>query len=154
MSQLKLRSSKSRLWRRCLYEYKGLNQLHAVYQSALRFITGCKPLPHHCTLYSLVNWTSSTTCRHFHWNNFILKSILGLLPSYLSTFTSHKHCSHSLRSQDFLTLNVPSFRTELGKNTFSYATPSAWNSLQQDLKLTNFQVQQTHGNSTNIFLCS
>ncbi|KAJ8287209.1 hypothetical protein GJAV_G00048920 [Gymnothorax javanicus] len=35
-----------------------LQLLDAAYRGTLRFITGCKPLTHHCVLYSLVNWSS------------------------------------------------------------------------------------------------
>ena len=114
-----------------------LKLLDAAYHGALRFITDCKPLTHHCTLYSLVNWSSLSTRRLLHWYHFIYKSILGLLPTYLSSFMSRKHFSHSLRSQDCITFTVPSVRTELGKTAFSYSAPSTWNSLQQSLKLSH-----------------
>lgn len=56
-----------------------------------------------------------------HWYNFIYKSVLGLLPTYLSTCMSRKQCCHSLHSQRFITLSIPSVRTESGKNVGSEA---------------------------------
>ena len=32
-------------------------------------------------------------------------------------------------------LDVPNARTEMGKRAFVYATPSAWNPLQNELKM-------------------
>ncbi len=62
-----------------------------VYQRAPRFIAGCLPLKvtHRHPLYSFGSW-SSCMCTTLHWYNFIYKSILGLLPIYLSTYMSRK----------------------------------------------------------------
>ena len=114
-----------------------LHLLDAVYHGALRFITNCKPLTHHCTLYSLVNWTSLSMRRSLHCYKLIYTAMLGLLPLYISTYISHKQYSYSLRSQNDITLSVPSVRTVLGKKAISYSAPSTWNTLQQELKLTS-----------------
>ena len=98
-----------------------LHLLDAVYHGALRFITGARPLTHHCTLYSLTGWSSLSSRRTTHWYIFIYKAILGLLPSYLSTYMTQRTSVHSLRSQDFITFVVPPVRTELGKKAFSYS---------------------------------
>lgn len=37
----------------------------------------------------------------------------------------------------FFMLSVPKTRTEMGKKAFLYSAPSAWNTLQKDLKLTD-----------------
>ena len=58
-----------------------LQMMDVVYHGALRFITGCDYLSHHCTLYSLVSWSSLSTHRLMHWYNLTYKSILGLLPA-------------------------------------------------------------------------
>ncbi len=100
-------------------------------------ITGCKLLTHHCTLYSSVSWSSLSMHRTLHWYNFIYKSILGLLPTYLSTYMSRKQCCLSLCSQGFITFSIPSVHTEFGKKAFSYSAPPAWNTLQQELKLSS-----------------
>ena len=115
-----------------------LHLLDAAYHGSLRFITGCKPLTHHCTLYSLTDWSSLSMRRTTHWYLFIYKSIIGLLPSYLSTYLTRKQSDHSLRSLDYITFAIPSVRTELGKKAFCYAAPVTWNRLQQKLKLSSF----------------
>ncbi len=80
-----------------------LQLLDAVYHRALRFITGCTALTHHCTLYAPVKWSSSSTRRTLHRYNFLYKSILGLLPSYpslhvqsLPSLPRLHHCQCSL----------------------------------------------------------
>jgi len=54
-----------------------LHLLDAAYHGSLRFITGCKTLTHHCTLYSLTDWSSLSMRRTTHWYLFIYKSIIG-----------------------------------------------------------------------------
>lgn len=75
--------------------------------------------------------------RFLHWYSFIYKSILGLLSLYYFSYMTRKQFSYRLLSQDFMTFNVPSVRTELGRMTCTYSTLSTWNSLQQSLKLSN-----------------
>ncbi len=73
-----------------LYMYASSQSLHAldtVYHGALRFITGFKVLTHHCDLYERVGWPSLSMQRLQHWYIFNYKAILGLLPSYLLTYT-------------------------------------------------------------------
>lgn len=72
-----------------------LHLLESVYHGTLRFITGSKPLTHHCTLYSLVDWSSSVLHRMVHWYQFIYKSISGFLPSYFSRV----HVKQTVQSQ-------------------------------------------------------
>ncbi len=38
-------------------------------------------------------------------------------------------------SQDLLLLSVPNVRLEMGKRTFRFAAPAAWNLMQNDLGL-------------------
>lgn len=45
-----------------------------VYHSALRFVSNCKPLTHHYTLYTGAGWPCLTVCRLSHWYLFIYKS--------------------------------------------------------------------------------
>ena len=89
-----------------------LHLLDAAYHGALRFITGCKPLTHHCTLCSLTDWSSLSMRRTTHWYLFVYKSIIGLLPSYLSTYMTRQQSDRSLRSLDYITFAIPSVRTE------------------------------------------
>ena len=79
-----------------------------------------------------------TARRKNHWYILIYKCILGSLPSYhrLQVYICGKMThSYSLRSQDLFLLSVPEVRTERGKKAFKCAAPSAWNSLQNDLRL-------------------
>ena len=114
-----------------------LRMLDAVYHGALRFITDSANSTHHCCLYSLVNWPSLHMRRLLHWYLFIYKTILHLVPPYLSCYFTQRANHRSLRSQDFVSFSVPAVRTELGKKAFSFSGPSSWNMLQQDLKLSS-----------------
>ena len=57
-----------------------LSKLDAAYQSALRFLTNCKALTHHCTLYTKAVLPSLTVRRLSHWYIFIYKAMLDKLP--------------------------------------------------------------------------
>lgn len=115
---------------------QSLHTLDTVYHGALRFITNCKALTHHCELYARVGWSALTTRRWNHWMTVIYKAILGLLPPYLQTYITQKRIgSYNLRSQELFLLSVPKARTELGKRAFRYAAPTAWNELQGSLNL-------------------
>lgn len=98
------------------------------------------------TLYPLMKWPSLHTRRHLHWNLFIFKSILNLVPSYLSCYFKRRTKTCSLRSQASVSFSVPAVLTELEKKAFSFSGPSSWYMLQQDLKpsslitLTEFRV--------------
>ena len=60
-----------------------LERLDAAYHSALRFVTNCKVLTHHCTLYAKAGLPSLTGRRLSHWYIFIYKAMLGKLPTYI-----------------------------------------------------------------------
>lgn len=59
----------------------------------------------------------------------IHKAILGLLPHYFCDYISRTQSTYSLRSNDLYLLNVPVFRSELGRHSFIYSAPATWNSL-------------------------
>lgn len=112
------------------------NKLDAAYHSALRFITNCKALTHRCVLYNRVGWPSLSQRRLGHWYMFIYKALIGKLPSYICSLISQKDIGrYELRSQDVIQLNSPCARIEFGKKAFRCAAPSAWTTLQDDLKL-------------------
>ena len=54
-----------------------LERLDAAYHSALRCVTNCKALTHHCTLYAKAGLPSLTGRRLSHWYMFIYKAMLG-----------------------------------------------------------------------------
>ena len=112
-----------------------LRSLDTVYHSALRFVTGCPYLTHHCTLYQKAGWAPLSSRRYTHWLTFIYKALLGMIPSYLGDYLTRKQGHYALRSSDFFTLNVPTALSDIGKRAFRYAAPAAWNFLQKTLKL-------------------
>lgn len=114
-----------------------LRSLDTVYHCALRFVTGCKNLTHHCTLYKNAEWSSLSVRRFTHWLTFIYKALLGMVPFYLGIHLVRNHGHYSLRSTGFVTLTVPRVFTELRRKAFRFAAPSAWNSLQDELNLSD-----------------
>ncbi len=112
-----------------------LKKLDTVYHCALRFITGCGNLVHHCTLYATANCPSLSARRLSRWMVFIYKSLLGLVPTYLCSYMCRDSSHYSLRSQDVLRMLVPRANTDLGKKAFRYAAPWSWNDIQKDLRL-------------------
>ena len=63
------------------------------------------------------------------------KAILGLLSSYLLSYTNQSNArTYNLRSQDLPLLSVPKVRTELGRTVLRFDAPSAWIMLQKTLK--------------------
>ncbi len=58
-----------------------LSSLDDLYHGALRFITDCKCIMHHCELYERAAWPSLKIRRKMHWHLFIYKAILGNLPN-------------------------------------------------------------------------
>ncbi len=54
-----------------------------IHRSAIGFVTGAPFNTHHCKLYSLINWPSLHSHRLIHWYQFIYKTIIGQIPSYL-----------------------------------------------------------------------
>ena len=112
-----------------------LGKLDPLFHAALRFITNSPYRTHHCTLYSLVGWSSLTSRRLFHWYMLIYKAILGKLPSYIGSKFVPVQNSHNLRSSAWLRYVTPSIKSEAGKKSLSYFGPWSWNDLQTRLKL-------------------
>ncbi len=59
------------------YVVDQLSSLDALYHGALRFITDCKCITHHCELYERVAWPSLRIRRKMYWHLLIYKAILG-----------------------------------------------------------------------------
>ena len=112
-----------------------LSKLDPLYHSALRYVTNSGFRTHHCTLYSLVGWSSLTLRRLQHWYILVYKIILGKLPFYLNQKFMPLESSHNLRSHRWFQYKVPPIRTQAGKASLFYYGPWSWNDLQAKLKL-------------------
>lgn len=75
----------------------------AVYGQAFRFITGCKPLTHHC---SQVDW-SSLAPRRYH---FLYKIYSDLLSSYISEYMLHKQSQTADSGHHYVRCSISSYR--------------------------------------------
>ena len=69
---------------------------------------------------------------------FIYKALLLKPPSYLTPLLSFKPGSYRTRSSNYLTLDIPYTRTNIGRTGFNYYAPLKWNELQTALKLELF----------------
>lgn len=98
-----------------------LKFVDVIYCFALRFITGAAYSTHHCTLYSLVGWTSLTQRRDFHM--FIYKALIGGLPISISSLLAQSTITCNTRSSNWLLSKSPIIRTELGRSAFSAPFP-------------------------------
>lgn len=112
-----------------------LAKLDPLYHAALRYISNSAYRTHHCTLYTLVGWSSLALRRMQHWYVLLYKAILGKLPLYICSKFELIHTSYNLRSTACLRFKVPPVRTEAGKRSLSYFGPWSWNNLQTRLKL-------------------
>jgi len=113
---------------------KYLQMLDSVFYGFLTFISNCKLLTHHCTLYSTVNLPSLSNRRLTHLYILIYKGIIGRVPCYISEFLCFTQSTYGLRSHKTISLNVPQARTELFKKAFMFFAPSTWNDLQKTLQ--------------------
>jgi len=61
----------------------------------------------------------------------------GKCPAYLNNIVSYVDCGRprrGVRSSSSIDFSLPRLRTRFGERAFSYAGPSAWNALPEDLK--------------------
>ena len=100
-----------------------LQSLTPVYHCALRFITGCSRLTHHCELYAKAGMPSLNMRR---WMTVIYKALLGLVSTYLCTFLQRTGSRCALRSNDILHFSIPRVRTETGKKVSQFLCPLCW----------------------------
>lgn len=112
-----------------------LKKLDYVYHAALRFVTSASSRTHHCILYGLMGWSSLFQRRKVHMLLFIVKALLGKLPTYICSLLSFYTCNYRTRSSAKLLLHVPRVHSELGKTAFSFFAPSLWNEMQSIIML-------------------
>ena len=123
--------------------------LDTVYHSALRFITGEGYTTHHCSLYERVGWPSLDERRTKHWHQFIFKAIDGKLPPYITLLLDWKKNVYQTRTSAWLSLEIPSVQSELGKSAFCFDAPNSWNTLQLMLKI---DAPISYGQFNNLLL--
>lgn len=73
-------------------------RLDSVYHAALRFISRT----HHCLLYPNVGWSSLHQKRKSHMLLFIIKSLRGMIPQYISSLLSLHRLKYSTFNSIFI----------------------------------------------------
>lgn len=106
-----------------------LQSLTPVYHCALRFITGCSCLTHHCELYAEAGMPSLTVRRYTHWMALVYKTLLYLGPTYTSE--NWKLLCRTIKL-NFESLCSSCSNWSGQKKAFSYSAPSAWDALQSE----------------------
>jgi len=84
-----------------------LQSLTPVYHCALRFITGWSRLTHHCELYDKAGMPSLNGRRYTHWTTLVYKALIGLVPTYSSTFLQRTESRYALWSNYILHFSAP-----------------------------------------------
>ena len=116
-----------------------LSKLHAVYHSAIRFVTKAPYSTHHCDLYALVvGWPSLHIHRQTHWLQVIYNSLLGKALPYLSLLVTITTPTCIRRSSRYISLVIPKANTCLGRLSFQFSAANDWNELQKSLKLETY----------------
>ncbi len=85
-----------------------LKPLGTNHNSFLCFVMWDGLQTHHCDLYRSVGWSSSGQRRR----NTVFCLFTGKLSLYLTSLLSTNSSSHTTRSQDWVTLKTPRYRTE------------------------------------------
>lgn len=85
----------------------GLQSSTPVHHCALRFITGCSSLTHHCELSAKAGLPSLNVRRFTHWMTQVYKALLGLVPAYLCPLPQRIKSQYVLQSDDILHLAAP-----------------------------------------------
>ncbi len=96
-----------------------LKRLDGVYHAALRFITNVCSCTHHCLLYNYVGWSSLCQRRKSHILLYIVKTLLGMLPNYITSLLCLCGKNYSTRLSNGIKLVVPRVHSEHGKSSFS-----------------------------------
>ena len=112
-----------------------LNQLDAVYHSAICYVTKAPYTTHHCNLYALVGWPSLHTRRQIHWLQVIYKTLLGKVPHYLNLLVTIAAPTCSTRSSRHISLVTPKANCSFGRLFFQF---NDWSELQKSLKLKTY----------------
>ncbi len=112
-----------------------LKRLDGVYHATLRFITNACSRTHHCLLCNYVGWSSLCQRRKSHMSLYIVKTLLGMLPNYITSLLCLCGKNYSTRSSNGIKLVVPRLYSKQGKSCFSYYAPWLWNELQSNTPL-------------------
>jgi len=107
-----------------------LKRLDGVYHSALRFITNSCSRTHHCLLHNYLGWSSLYQRRKSHMLVFVVKTLLGMLPNYITSLLCISRKNYNTWSSNGIKLVVPKVHSEHGKSSFSYYAPWLWNEFQ------------------------
>ena len=63
---------------------------------------------------------------------------MGKLPNYLMSRLKLKSICHNTQSQSLISLEIPLIKTNIGKIAFKFFASHKWNTVQEDLKLTQY----------------
>ena len=113
-----------------------LNKLQRVQNAAARLITGTTKADHITGALRNLHWLPIEYRIKFKILLFVYKSLHGLAPDYLSSLINVYRPARALRSCHRSLLCLPKTNSvTYGQRAFSYAAPELWNSLPDNIKL-------------------
>ena len=117
-----------------------MERLQLVQNAAARLVSGTRKFDHITPVLKEMHWLPVRQRITYKVAMLVFKCLTSRAPGYLTTdcvpvasTTGRKH----LRSAKSLTLVVPRSRTEIGSRRFAVAGPTVWNSLPQQLRVTD-----------------
>ena len=115
-----------------------LKKLQKIQNCAARVITGAKKFDHIKPILESLHWLSVSYRIEFKIALLTYKCLNGLAPQYLADLLVPYNSPRQLRSSNKSMLKVPKTKTKtFGSKAFTYAAPTVWNSLPQNVKKCN-----------------
>ena len=114
---------------------KDLAKLQRVQHIAARLIHRVPSTQHISPILQKLHWLPVTTRIIYKINLLTYKAYNGLSPTYLSDLLHHYAPARTLRSSNQSLLQLPHVSSKtFGQRSFSFAAPSLWNNLPQQIR--------------------
>ena len=113
-----------------------IDRLQAVQNCAARLVTRSRKHDHITPILKQLHWLPVYSRIKYKMLLLIFKALHGLAPSYITEMLQPYKPSGSLRSSSKRLLTVPSAKLKkYGCRSFSFATPTIWNSLPEQIRI-------------------
>lgn len=110
-------------------------KLQAVQNFACRIVSGSKKYDHVTPILRQLNWLPVKQHMYYRDSIMAFKCMNGLAPGYLSDQFVKRSSISTRKTRNSQLLNIPLFKTATGQRTFYYRMVSLWNTLPQNIKL-------------------
>ena len=127
------------IWGSCCES--GINKLNKLLKKSARVIVEADIMTSSSLLFKSLHWLNVEKRIQYQKAILVFKSVNGMVPNYLEEnfhFTNNQN--YNLRSADEKLLNLPKPKTNFLKKTFTYSGSQIWNSLPNEIKMSNTLV--------------